>query len=187
MVDTNLYGLLVSIKNTQSHIDIRKFQRGSDNEGEDVFFPTKYGFRFLESEFHRVVKEYQILSETYVHPTTIKKSFYLLRNGEFESATSQAFKCIETIIRGKINADAEDVGVKLIRKAFNPDNGELADYDFPKAEKEAFANYIAGAFRYYKNPCSHRNVKLNFVSTFERVVVVCDLFKVIDKAQKSSL
>ena len=43
-----------------AHIDIRQFQRGYDDEGEEAFFPTKKGFRFPESEFKRVVKEYRI-------------------------------------------------------------------------------------------------------------------------------
>jgi len=171
----------------EPHIDIRKFQRANDDDGEDIFYPTKFGFRFPEREFRRVVKEYTVLPETYVHKTIIKKSFSLLKSGEFESAVLQAFKCIETSIRKKIKADAEDVGVKLIRMAFNPENGALTDYDLPKAEREAFANYIAGAFGYYKNPCSHRDVELDFVSAFDRIVVASDLLKVIDKAEKGGL
>lgn len=172
-------------KSDQTHIDIRKFQRGYDEDGEDVFYPTKNGFRFSEREFRRVVKEYAILPETYVHPTIIKKSFSLLKSGEFESAVLQAFKCIETSVRKKIKADAEEIGVKLLRRAFNADNGDLTDYELPKPEREAFANYVAGAFGYYKNPCSHRDVELDFVSTFERLVVASDLLKTIDNAKRN--
>ena len=50
----------------EAHIDIRQFQRGYDDEGEEEFFPTKKGFRFLEREFKRVVKEYALMPETYV-------------------------------------------------------------------------------------------------------------------------
>ena len=32
----------------QTHIDIRRFQRAYDDEGEDVFHPTKIGFRFQD-------------------------------------------------------------------------------------------------------------------------------------------
>lgn len=174
-------------KSDELHIDIRKFQRAYNDDGDEIFYPTKFGFRFLEREFQRVVKEYAVLPETYVHPTIIRKSFELLKCGEFESAVLQAFKCIETSIREKIKADAEDVGVKLIRKAFNPDNGALTDYDLPKAEREAFANYIAGAFGYYKNPCSHRDIVLDFVSTFDRIVVASDLLKVIDKVNNNHI
>ncbi len=167
----------------EAHIDIRQFQRGYDDEGEDKFFPTKKGFRFLESEFRRVVKKYALMPETYVHPLIVKKSFSLLKSGHFESAVLQAFKTIETRIREKISANPEDVGVKLIRKAFNPENGSLTDYDLPKAEREAFCNYIAGAFGYYKNPCSHRDVEIDFISAFDRIVVASDLLKVIEKSK----
>jgi uncharacterized protein (TIGR02391 family) len=148
-----------------------------------VFFPTKNGFRFPEREFKRVIKEYTLMPQTYVHPKIIKKSFALLESGEYESAVLQAFKCIETGIREKINAEPEDVGIKLIRQAFHADNGKLTDYELPKAEREAFSNYIAGAFGFYKNPCSHRDVELNFTSAFDRIVVASDLLKIIDNSE----
>ena len=167
----------------ETHIDIRQFQRGYNDKGEEEFYPTKKGFRFLEREFTRVITKYVLMPETYVHPMIVKKSFPLLKNGQFESAVLQAFKTIETRIRKRISADSEDVGVKLIRKAFNPENGPLTDYDLPKAEREAFCNYIAGAFGYYKNPCSHRDVEMDFISAFVRIVVASDLLKVIEKSK----
>lgn len=167
----------------EAHIDIRQFQRGYDDEGEEEFFPTKKGFRFLESEFKRVVKKYALMPETYVHPLIVRKSFSLLNDSQFESAVLQAFKTIETRIREKINVAPEYVGVKLIRKAFNSENGPLTDYELPKAEREAFCNYIAGAFGYYKNPCSHRDVEMDFISAFDRIVVASDLLKVIENSK----
>lgn len=167
---------------SETHIDIRQFQRGYDDEGEDMFFPTKKGFRFLERDFNKVIKEYTLLPKTYVHTEIINKSFSLLENGEFESAVLQGFKIIETKLREKTEAEPEEIGVKLIRKAFNPDNGKLTDFKLPKAEREAFSNYIAGAFGYYKNPCSHRDVEMDFISAFNRIVVASDLLKIIDKA-----
>lgn len=167
----------------ETHIDIRKFQRGRNDEDEEIYLPTKIGFRFLEREFRRIVKEYALMPETYVHPLIAKKSFGLLNDGQFESAVLQAFKIIETRIREKISADPEDVGAKLIRKAFQPENGPLTDLDLPRAEREAFCNYIAGAFGYYKNPCSHRDVEMDFISAFERIVVASDLLKAIEKSK----
>ena len=167
----------------EAHIDIRRFQRGYDDEGEDKYFPTKLGFQFLESEFKKVVKKYALMPETYVHPQIVRRSFKLLNDGQFESAVLQAFKTIETKIREKISADSENVGVKLIRKAFHPEKGPLTDYALPKAEREAFCNYIAGAFGYYKNPCSHRDVEMDFISAFDRIVVASDLLKIIEKSK----
>ena len=131
-----------SIKPAQRHIsisgyiDIRQYQRGYDDEGDEAFYPTKKGFRFPEREFRRVVKNYTLMPETYVHPLVVKKSFSLLNDGQFESAVLQAFKTIETRIREKINATREDYGVKLIRKAFHSENDPLTDFKLPKAERD---------------------------------------------------
>jgi uncharacterized protein (TIGR02391 family) len=165
-----------------AHIDIRLFQRGYDDKGEEEFFPTKTGFQFLETEFRKVVEKYSLLPETYVHPTIAEKSFSLLSSGQYESAVLQAFKAIETAIRVKINAAPEEYGLKLIRKAFNAEKGPLTDNNLPKSEREAFCNYIAGAFGFYKNPCSHRDITLDFITAFDRIVVASDLLKAIETA-----
>lgn len=169
-------------KSDKTHIDIRQFQRGYDEESEEVYYPTKKGFQFLEREFNRVIKDYTLLPKTYIHPKIVEKSFSLLEAHEFESAVLQAFKIIETSIREKIDAAPEEVGIKLIRKAFNPENGPLTNTDLPKAEREAFTNYIAGAFGYYKNPCSHRDVDMDFISAFDRIAVASNLLKIIDNS-----
>jgi uncharacterized protein (TIGR02391 family) len=170
----------------EPHIDIRRFQRAYGDEGEEVYYPTKSGFRFLEREFRRVVKDYALMPETYVHPLIVKRSFKLLNDGQFESAVLQAFKTIETSIREKISAGPEDVGVKLIRRAFHAEKGPLTDQTLPMSEREALGNYMAGAFGYYKNPCSHRDVDMDFLMAFGRIVVASDLLKIIEKAGASS-
>lgn len=170
--------------NSDLFIDIRTYQRGYDDDGEDVYYPTKKGFQFSEREFKKIVGKYTILPTTYVHPDIIKKSFDLLNTGQFESAVLQAFKTLEIKLRKKIGATSEEFGVTLIRKAFHPDNGPLTDLELPKSEREAFSNYIAGAFGFYKNPCSHRDVDMDFIQAFERIVVASDLLKAIEKAVK---
>lgn len=49
----------------EPHLDIRQYQRGYDATGEEVFYPTKMGFHFLEREFRRVVRQYAVVPETY--------------------------------------------------------------------------------------------------------------------------
>jgi uncharacterized protein (TIGR02391 family) len=165
-----------------THIDIRQYQRGYDDEGEEAFYPTKTGFRFLEREFRRVVREYVVMPETYVHPLIFKNCIRLLNSGDFDSAVLKAFKMIETGIRKRIKASADDIGVNLIRRAFHPENGPLTDMSLPKAEREALCHYLAGAFGYYRNPCSHRDIDMDFLSAFERIVVASDLLKIVERA-----
>jgi uncharacterized protein (TIGR02391 family) len=166
----------------EAHIDIRRYQRGYDREGEEAFYPTKCGFRFPEREFRRVVQKYALMPETYVHPLIVKSSFRLLSSGEFESAVLKAFKVIETRIRKRIKASSDEIGVNLIRRAFHPQKGPLTDMSLPAGEREALCQYVAGAFGYYKNPCSHRDVDMDFLSAFERIVVASDLLKIVEMA-----
>ena len=126
------------------------------------------------------------MPETYVHPLIVKKCFDLLGAGQFESAVLQAFKVIETTIRNKTAAGDEQVGVRLIRSAFHPETGPLKDASLPRSEREAFANYLAGAVGYYKNPCSHRDIEMDFLAAFERLVVASDLLKIIERAGHSA-
>jgi uncharacterized protein (TIGR02391 family) len=157
----------------ESHIDIRQYQRGYDEDGEEAYYPTKVGFRFLESEFRRVIKEYTLIPESYVHPLILKKSLRLLKGEHYESAVLQAFKVLETSVRKLVGAPADEVGISLFRRAFHPDSGPLTDMSLPKAEREAFSHYISGAFGYYKNACSHRDVNMSFISAFLKIVEKC--------------
>jgi hypothetical protein len=53
-----------------------------------------------------------------------------------------------------------DIGVALMRKAFDKSTGPLTDMSNPEAEREALAHLFAGAIGSYKNPHSHRTVNL---------------------------
>jgi hypothetical protein len=50
------------------------FQRGYNEKDEEVYFPHKKGFQFLESEFNRVIKDYTLLPQTYIHRKIMKKA-----------------------------------------------------------------------------------------------------------------
>lgn len=41
--------------NEYSFIDIRAFQRGSDDTGDDVYYPTRRGVQMKESDFKKLV------------------------------------------------------------------------------------------------------------------------------------
>ena len=69
-----------------AHMDIRQFQHGYDSDGNEEYFPTKKGFRIPERQFRRVVREYALLPETYVHPIIVERTFELLNSGQYESA-----------------------------------------------------------------------------------------------------
>lgn len=168
--------------NPVTFIDIRMYQRGYDDDGEEAYFPTKTGFQFPESEFEKVVRNWTTTPSACIHPDVMDKSFELLANRQFESAVLQAFKCIEVYIRKKAKLSDDHYGVKLIRKAFDAQKGALTNFNLPVSEREALCHFIAGAYGLYKNPCSHRETQMDFDDAFERIVVASKILKVVEQA-----
>ena len=169
-------------KNPYTFIDIRIFQRGYDQDGEEVYHPTKKGVQVLESRFQRLIGKWTLIPSALLHPIIIDRAFPLLTAGEFESAVLQAFKSVEVRVRTAAGRAADDVGTSLIRAAFDPKKGPLTNKGLPAAEREALSHLFAGAIGLYKNPCSHRDVHLSFGEAFEMVLLASHLLKIIDTA-----
>lgn len=73
------------------------------------------------------------------------------------------------------------LGVKLMRKAFDPSNGPLSDMEAEESEREARSALFAGAIGSYKNPHSHRDVHLNDpAETVEIIMLANHLLRIVD-------
>jgi uncharacterized protein (TIGR02391 family) len=65
--------------------------------------------------------------------------------------------------------------VPLMRKAFKPDGGPLADMDADPGEREATSALFAGAVGVFKNASSHRQVDYDDPTEAAEVVLLADL------------
>ena len=72
--------------------------------------------------------------------------------GDYEVAVFQAFKEVEMAVRATAKLPAEVVGVSLMRRAFYPENGPLANFKTIPSEREALIYLFAGAMGHPKNP-----------------------------------
>ncbi len=165
-------------------MDVRQFQRGDYDEDkeEDEYHPTKRGVQLLESEFQRLISKWKLIPEKLLHREVLKRAYPLFLAGEFESAVLQAFKAVEVAVRQAGGMQPEDVGTNLMRKAFDPANGPLSDMTLPRAEREALAHLFAGGIGLYKNPCSHRDVDMDYHEAFEKLNLASHLMKQVDLA-----
>lgn len=94
---------------------------------------------------------------------------------DYETASFAAMKAVEVEVRRAAGLPNELVGVNLMRRAFSPKDGLLADPEAEGGEQQATADLFAGAIGTYKNPASHRTVRFDDAMEAAEVVQLADL------------
>jgi len=92
--------------------------------------------------------------------TIAEKVRPIFMRGDYEVAVFQAFKEVEMAVRATAKLPAEVVGVSLMRRAFYPENGPLANFKTIPSEREALIYLFAGAMGHPKIRMAHREVRL---------------------------
>lgn len=130
-----------------------------DEQGEWRFI-TRRGEKLLQEEDFTAYSKELLLSSENLHPILIRKVKPLFLRGDYDTAVFQAFKAIEVAVREKGEYEKRDIGVSLMRKAFHPQTGKLANTHSEESEKQGMSDLFAGAIGLFKNPTSHRNIDI---------------------------
>lgn len=139
------------------------------------------GTKLLDREQFESFQRAALFPKALLHPSIADRVWIALARGELSDAVFVAFRSVEEAVREAGGFADTDIGVDLMRRAFNPENGPLTDTTQPVAEREALMHMFAGAIGSYKNPHSHRTVTINdHIEAQEMVMLASHLLRIID-------
>lgn len=143
-----------------------------DQDTPDSRRVTEEGQRALDMGLSRLHAAQRLEVELLPELEKAKRQFL---QGDYEEAVFAAFRAVEEEVRRRANMTDGDLGVKLMRQAFKPGGGPLADPSSEVGEQEALGNLFAGAIGAFKNPSSHRTVAYDDPALAAEAVLLADL------------
>ena len=149
------------------------------------YFVTRRGLRVETSEDLESYRMVDLLPKGRLHPIIAQKVWFLFLQGDYDTAVFQAFKEVEIAVRKAGHYNDTDIGVALMRKAFNVDDGNLTAPNQQSAEKQARSDLFAGAIGSYKSPGSHRDVEITAEEAAEVIILASHLLRIVDSCNPS--
>jgi uncharacterized protein (TIGR02391 family) len=138
----------------------------------DAMIITRLGQRALAEGLGRVRAGTRLNVDLHSSLAVTRGQFL---GGDFELAAFAAMRSVEIRVRELARADKSLVGVALMRQAFSPEHGPLADHELESGERQGVMDLFAGAMGMFKNPPSHRQVDYSDATEASEVILLADL------------
>ena len=148
-------------------------------------FVTRRGKQAKSKEDVDAMRLASLLPRKMLHPKVATKAWPSFLHGDYETAVFCAFKQVEVAVRDSAGLGVTDIGVKLMRDAFHPDTGPLADRSIPAGERQGLSDLFAGAMGYHRNPVGHRTVPITDpADAVHMITLASHLLNLVDESVK---
>ncbi|MGB1563226.1 MAG: TIGR02391 family protein [Sinimarinibacterium flocculans] len=144
------------------------------------YFITRRGRQAATADGFAQYRAGELLPRRQLHGRIAQKVWATFIRGDYDTAVFQAFKEVEVRCREAGGFADTEIGTVLVRRAFDTSSGPLTNKSAPVAEREALQHLFAGAIGSYKNPHSHRNVKIDAGEAVEMIMLASHLLRIID-------
>ncbi|WET75506.1 TIGR02391 family protein [Rhizobium croatiense] len=135
---------------------------------------------FADEGDFQAYRDAKMLDKEGLHARISAPVWQAFVRGEYDVAVFQAMKAVEVAVK-EASGLTELLGVRLMRTAFHPQTGPLADMTVDEGERDARMNLFVGAIGSYKNPQSHRDVNLdNPREAIEIIMLANHLLRIIE-------
>jgi uncharacterized protein (TIGR02391 family) len=119
-----------------------------------------------------------------LHKAITNRVHSAILRGDHDTAIILALRAVEESVRAAASYTNSDVGVPMMRKAFQPGGGPLADPALTATEQQAISDLFAGAMGAYRNPHTHRTIPVCADATQEIVMLASHLLRIVDARPK---
>jgi uncharacterized protein (TIGR02391 family) len=141
---------------------------------------SRRGQRLRSRQQAATYREAAILPVSLIHPAILERSQAAFMRGDHDIAVFSAFKTIEVAVRKAGGYEECELGTKLMRKAFEPTKGPLADKTLENGEQQAQSDLFAGAIGAAKNPTSHREVEMSKIEAARLILFASQLMSIVE-------
>lgn len=173
------YAVAQALQEGWAWLERQGYLVGDTQQGGDWVVISRAGEKYSASVRSGTLAAAATLPRQLLHPAIDAEVWPAFLRGDYANAVLVAFRQVEESARAKCGFPATVLGTDLMRQAFAAGKGPLADTSLPVPEQEATAHLAAGAIGRFKNPHSHRTVRVTAAEAIDAIMLASLLRKLI--------